>query len=174
MAEIKPVLEGAEKQILQVGVVVKDLDQTVKFLTALGLGPFTIQTIDHPSATVRGKQVSYQVRLAFSQLGPVQLELIEYRSGTTIQEEFLREKGEGIHHLLFKVDDLEATLAKFSRLGIEVLQKDYYVGGGGLAYLGTDKIGGIIMEIVQQPPGFDPEKGIQYIDRRASSIREKE
>lgn len=174
MSDTEPVLQGQENHILQVGVIVKDLDQTVKFLTGLGLGPFTIRTVDHPSATVRGQQVSYQVRLAFSQLGPVELELIEYQSGTTIQEEFLREKGEGIHHMLFKVTDLEATLAKFSRMGIEVLQKDYYVGGGGLAYMGTDKIGGIIMEIVQQPPGFDSAKRIQYIDQRSTPKRQKD
>ncbi len=174
MAETKPVLEGQETHLLQVGVVVKDLDQTVKFLTALGLGPFQIRTVDHPSATVHGKMVSYQVRLALSQQGPVQLELIEYRSGTTIQEEFLREKGEGIHHVLFKVGDLEATLEKFSRLGIEVLQKDRFVGGGGLAYMGTDKVGGIIMEVVQHPSDYDPEKGVQYIDQRSSPKKEKE
>ena len=95
MTEPRPVLEGPETHIAQVGVVVRDLDRTVEFLTALGLGPFQIRAVEHPSAMVHGKRVSYQVRLALSQQGPVQLELIEYQSGTTIQEEFLREKGEG-------------------------------------------------------------------------------
>jgi hypothetical protein len=31
-----------------------------------------------------------------------------------------------------------------------------------MAYLGTDKTGGIIMEIVQRPDDFDPEKAIQF------------
>jgi len=31
-----------------------------------------------------------------------------------------------------------------------------------LAYMGSDKIGGIIMEIVQRPPDYDPEKGVRY------------
>ena len=157
------VLEGTETHIVQVGVIVKDLDKTIEFLSALGLGPFKISSADHPSATVHGKKVSYQVRLAFSQLGPVQLELIEYQKGITIQEEFLREKGEGIHHILFNVRDLAATLDKCARKGIEVLQQDHFVGGGGLAYLGTDKIGGIIMEVVQRPPGYDPNKPTQYV-----------
>lgn len=175
MVEPRPALEGKETHIAQVGVVVRDLNLTVKFLSALGLGPFKIRTAEHPSATVHGERVSYQVRLALSRRGPVQLELIEYQSGTTIQEEFLREKGEGIHHVLFKVGDLKATLEKFSAHGIEVLQNDEFVGGGGgMAYMGTDKVGGIIMEVVQHPSDYDPEKGGQYFDQRSCRKKGKE
>jgi methylmalonyl-CoA/ethylmalonyl-CoA epimerase len=157
------VLEGEETVIHQVGVVVKDLDKTVEFLTTLGLGPFTIRTATHPAATVKGEKTSYEVRLALSQQGPVQLELIEYQSGETVQKDFLDAKGEGIHHILFRVNDLDATLEKFAAKGIKVLQQDRFVGGGGLAYMGTDGIGGIIMEVVQRPPNYDPVKGTQYV-----------
>jgi 4-hydroxyphenylpyruvate dioxygenase-like putative hemolysin len=161
MAEDK-VLEGKETDICQVGVVVKDLDKSVQFLASLGLGPFSIREVTHPHATVHGKTVFYQVRLAFAQQGPVQLELIEYRKGDTIHKEFLDEKGEGIHHILFNVKNLKTTIDKFSRKGIPVLQRDNFVGGGGLAYMGSDKIGGIIMEVVERPPDYDPEKGVRY------------
>jgi methylmalonyl-CoA/ethylmalonyl-CoA epimerase len=157
------VLEGTETEIHQVGVVVKDLDKTIEFLTALGLGPFTLRTATHPAATVRGKKTAYQVRLALAQQGPVQLELIEYQSGETIQKDFLDEKGEGIHHILFRVRDLDASLEKFAQKGIKALQQDRFVGGGGIAYMGTDDIGGIIMELVQLPSDYDPEQGAQYV-----------
>ena len=161
MSENK-VLEGEEAHICQVGVVVKDLDKTIELLTSLGLGPFAVREVTHPHATVRGKTVFYQVRLALAQQGPVQLELIEYQKGTTIQKEFLDEKDEGIDHILFNVKNLQTTIDKFARKGIAVLQQDKFVGGGGLAYMGSDKIGGIIMEIVQRPPDYDPEKGVRY------------
>ena len=161
MSENK-VLEGTEAEIRQVGVVVKDLDKTVEHLTSLGLGPFTIHTATHPAATVRGKKASYQVRLALSQQGPVQIELIEYQKGETIQKEFLDDKGEGLHHILFRVRDIDATLKKFTDQGIDVLQQDKFVGGGGLAYMGTDRIGGIIIEVIQFPSDYDPKKGIRY------------
>ena len=156
------VLEGKETEIVQVGVVVKDLDKTMEHLTSLGLGPFKVLTVYHPSATVKGKKVSYQVRLALSQQGPVQLELIEYQKGETIQKDFLDERGEGLHHIKFNVQDLDKTLDAFGKKGIEVLQQDRFVGGGGLAYMATDKIGGMIMEVVQPPPDYDPEKGVRY------------
>lgn len=156
------VLEGAETEIGQIGVVVKDLDETVRFLTGLGFGPFKIRTATHPAARVRGEKTSYEVRIALSQQGPVQLELIEYRWGETIQKEFLDEKGEGLHHIRCRVKDLEKTLDRFKRKGIEVLQEDRFVAGGGLAYMATDKIGGILVEVSQTPQGFDPEKGAPY------------
>ncbi|MFH1491407.1 MAG: VOC family protein [Pseudomonadota bacterium] len=160
--EGEKVLEGAEAEIQQIGVVVKDLDKTVEFLTGLGFGPFTIRTATHPAAKVGGNKRFYEVRLALSQQGPVQLELIEYRKGETIQKDFLDEKGEGLHHILFRVKNLEKTLEKFKEKGIEPLQEDRFVGGGGIAYMGTDKIGGIIMEVAQRPADFDPDKGLQY------------
>jgi methylmalonyl-CoA/ethylmalonyl-CoA epimerase len=161
MSEQK-VLAGEETRITQVGVVVKNLDKTIEFLTSLGLGPFVVREVTHPHATVHGKTVFYQVRLGFAQVGPLQLELIEYKKGQTIHKEFLDQKGEGLHHILFKVKNLQATLERFAQKGIEVLQQDKFVGGGGLAYMGTDKIGGIIMEIVQRPPDYDPGKGVRY------------
>ena len=161
MSEEK-VLTGKETEIMQVGVIVKDLNKTIDFLTKLGLGPFDKFFASHPSATVRGKKAAYSVETAGSQLGAVQLELIEHQSGETVQKEFLDEKGEGMHHILFRVSDLDATIEKFSKQGVQVLQQDRFVGGGGMAYMGTDDIGGMVIELVQYPDDFDSEKGLEY------------
>ena len=156
------VLEGTETEIAQVGVVVKDLDKTVEYLTSLGLGPFKFRTVTHPSATVHGEKVFYEVRLAKSQQGPVELELIEYQKGKTIHKEFLDEKGEGLHHIKFTVKDIRATVNRFAQKGIEPLQQDTPVGGGGMAYLDTGKIGGLIIEVSQRPPNYDANAGVRY------------
>ena len=155
-------LEGTETEIVQVGVVVKDLDKTVEYLTSLGMGPFQISTVTHPSATVHGEKVFYQVRLAKSQQGPVELELIEYQKGKTIHKEFLDERGEGLHHIKFTVKDINATVNRFAEKGIEPLQQDRAVGGGGMAYLDTAKIGGVIIEVSQRSPDYDPKVGVRY------------
>jgi catechol 2,3-dioxygenase-like lactoylglutathione lyase family enzyme len=156
------VLEGTETEIVQVGVVVKDLDKTVEYLTSLGMGPFKISTVTHPSATVHGEKVFYQVRSAKSQQGPVELELIEYQKGKTIHKEFLDERGEGLHHIKFTVKDINATVNRFAEKGIEPLQQDRAVGGGGMAYLDTAKIGGVIIEVSQRSPNYDPKVGVRY------------
>ena len=115
------VLEGAEAEICQVGVVVKDLERAIEYYCSLGLGPFTIHTVTHPSATVRGKKAFYQVKIALSQQGAVQYELVEYQKGNTIHKEFLDKKGEGLNHMMFKVRDIDATIEKFTQKGIGVL-----------------------------------------------------
>jgi catechol 2,3-dioxygenase-like lactoylglutathione lyase family enzyme len=159
MSEEK-VLEGEETHIIQIGVVVKDMEKTIEFLTALGLGPFKVMINDHPTGEVRGKKAFWQSKIALSQQGPVELELIEFQKGTSIQKEFLDEKGEGLHHILFKVRDINTTLEKFAKKGIRILQRDWLPGGiGGGGYLDTAAIGGITIEVMEYPAGYeDPDK----------------
>lgn len=153
------VLEGAEASIIQVGAVVKNLDKTIEFLTSLGLGPFTVITLTNPAARIRGEKVSYQVRVGLSQQGPVQLELLEYIKGGPVAQAFWEKKGEGLHHILFKVRDLDATFEKFDKKGIRPYFWDKFAGGGGGAGLmETEAIGGIIIEVAQFPPDFDFRK----------------
>ena len=144
------VLEGKETEICQIGVVVKDLDKTIEYLTSLGLGPFSVRTVLHSCVVLRGEKVSYEVRMGKSQQGPVELELIEYQKGKTIQKEFLDQRGEGLHHIKCVVRDIHATLEKFARKGIRPLQEDQSISGG-MAYMGTHDIGGIIIEIRGKP-----------------------
>ncbi|MBN1849566.1 MAG: VOC family protein [Deltaproteobacteria bacterium] len=146
MAESKP-LEGEETHIVQIGVVVKDIERTIEFLTGLGLGPFKVMINDHPTGQVRGKKAYWRSKIALSQQGPVELELIEFQKGTSIQKEFLDEKGEGIHHILFRVKDIHATLEKFSEKGIHLIQEDFARKGG---YLDTSAVGGIVFEVFQK------------------------
>jgi methylmalonyl-CoA/ethylmalonyl-CoA epimerase len=160
MAEDK-VFEGEETHIMQVGVVVKNLEKTIEFLTPLGFGPFSIVHNMHPDAIVRGKKTFWETRVAHSQQGPVELELIEFQNGTSIQKEFLDEKGEGIHHICFKVRDIKATIDKFARKGIAMLQTDFQNGVQPAAYMDTTAIGGISIELCQATPGAeksDPSK----------------
>lgn len=158
----RKLLEGREASIFEVGVVVKDLEKTIEHLTSLGLGPFRTRMSEHPSGLVRGKKTYYKVRVAMSQQGPVQIQLIEYLEGETIFKDFLREKGEGLHHIAFKVADLSAALEKSAGRGMEVLQQDQFVGGGGLAHVGPGKMGGFVIKLIQHPPGFDPAVGVRY------------
>ena len=76
-----------------------------------------------------------------------------------------REKGEGLHHIAFKVGDLTATVARGVAQGMNVLQEDRFVGGGGLAHLNSTKMEGFILKLIQHPPDFDPQKGVTYVER---------
>src|SRR3990170_8001026 len=109
--------------LCQVAVVVKSVDETVKFYTEVfGVGPFEILEINFPNATYHGQQAGYRGKRAFAKLGPVTLELIELIEGKTVHEDFLREKGEGLHHLGFTVKDLKKCEEEAEKIGLKVIQ----------------------------------------------------
>ena len=151
---------GVEKspfsKVCQVGVIVKDVDKAVEYYQALGIGLFESSKTAHlvTDRKVYGKpadDVKNKARLA-QMMGQLYLELVQPVSGESIQKEFLEIKGEGINHLGFFVDDLKKETAKMVEKGFKVISSTRYAGGGGIAYFDTDKVGGVIFELIQPPP----------------------
>lgn len=144
-------------RLFQIGVVVRDIDEAVDYYSStFGLGPFRTMVVERHGAIVRGKPADYKVKLAFAQMGDIEFELVQILEGETIQSEFLRKKGEGLHHIAFIVDDLEAEIAKWGKKGIRVLQRSKPPATpveGGYAYMDTEKTGGVIFELVQRRRG---------------------
>ncbi len=145
--------KSAFTKMMHVGIVVKDLEQSVKRLTSLGIGPFT-ERILPPDAkeTYRGKPFipSQRVRIMITQMGNMELELIQPIDGKSPHQEFLDEKGEGIQHLGFFVKDLKKEVDDLTGKGSEILLTSEFKGGGGVAYLDLE-VGGLIVELVQAP-----------------------
>jgi methylmalonyl-CoA/ethylmalonyl-CoA epimerase len=138
--------------LCQVAVVVKNIDAVVKFYTEVfGIGPFEIRNVDFPNATYYGQKAGYRGKRAFAKLGPVTLELIELIDGKTVHEDYLKEKGEGIHHIGFYVNDLQRCEAEAQKAGLKIVQGTKREDGSGFAYLDSDKIGGAMFELIQPP-----------------------
>jgi methylmalonyl-CoA/ethylmalonyl-CoA epimerase len=142
----------APEDLYQIGIVVKDIDETIKYYEKLfGFGPFEIRYVDYPTATYYGKVAGYRGKRAFFFLGPIQIELIELVDGKTIHEDFLREKGEGLNHLGFRVDNIEEAKKRADELGFKVIQSFTRPDNtGGFAYIDSDKIGGVIFEMSEK------------------------
>lgn len=144
---------GEEKKPLeidQVGIVVRDIEQTIKQLSSLwNVGPLQIREIDLLDAIVHGKQMRVRAKLAFAQVGPVELELIEPGEGENIYWEFLQTKGEGVHHLKIPVSDIESEVARFREKGVGVLQSGS-TPRSSFAYLDTEGIVGVILELLNR------------------------
>ena len=134
----------------QVGIVVRSIDETVKVYTEVfGIGPFEIREVDFPNATYHGQKAGYRGKRAFAKLGPVTLELIELIEGKTVHEDFLKEKGEGLHHIAFAVKDLKKSEEEAEKAGLKVIQGMKREDGSGFAYLNSDRIGGAMFELIQ-------------------------
>jgi methylmalonyl-CoA/ethylmalonyl-CoA epimerase len=138
----------------QVAIVVKSIDETVKFYTEVfGIGPFEIREVNFPNATYYGQKGGYRGKRAYAKLGPVTLELVELIDGKTVHESFLKEKGEGLHHIGFTVKDLQKCEEEAEKLGLKVVQGMRREDGSGFIYLDSDRIGGAMFELMQvQPP----------------------
>jgi methylmalonyl-CoA/ethylmalonyl-CoA epimerase len=148
--------EGKKKSITlppveQVGIVVRDMDKSIEFYsTVFGLGPFQEMEYRLEGVLYRGKPSDCKMKLAMAQSGSIEIELIQVLEGETPHTEFLREKGEGLHHLRFSVDDLDGKLAEYAEQGIEpVWQHSMPEIGFSWAYLNTDTTSGVMIELVE-------------------------
>jgi len=149
------------KKIAQVAVVVKDVHESAKKnWDNHGIGPWGIWTFDPSSVTdmtIRGKRVDYAMRVAIATIGDVMWELIEPLDEKSIYAEFLKEHGEGLHHVLFEVDDFDKTVSHFKDKGIEMLQGGSWKGKIKYAYFDTRADLSTISEIYTPP-----EKGEEF------------
>jgi len=149
-------------KLAQIGFVVRDIEKYAGFLTEVfGIGPFRV--IDYPPANredviryYHGKPADFTARLAFANVGEMELELIQPVSGENIWFDFLEEHGEGIHHIRFNVTDIDQTTAYLEERDVPVLQM-----GSGLRpgtffkYFDTEDKAGFIIEALNQLPGTD-------------------
>jgi catechol 2,3-dioxygenase-like lactoylglutathione lyase family enzyme len=139
-------------QLCQIGIVVKSIDETLRYYRErFGMGPFEIRQVDYPKASYYGKVAGYRGKRAFFHLGSIQIELIELVDGKTIHESFLREKGEGLHHVGFRVANLDRAMELARSQGFQIIQHFRREDGSGFAYLDSDKTGGVIFELIVYP-----------------------
>ena len=135
--------------VYQLGYVVRDIERACKhYESVFGTGPFSdVIDVNMDGAILRGKPVDTRIKVAFVQSGDVQIELIEPVGGKNPYTEFLEARGEGIHHLAYKVEDMEAMKAVFSeKVGEPVFYRD--MGVMEFAYYDTSEVGGLMIEFL--------------------------
>ena len=142
----------------QVAVVVRDLDQAMaKYWSQFGIGPWDVYTYGPhrmPIMTFRGREQPYVMKLGLAFVGSTMYELIESVTGPNIYEEFLKERGEGLHHLGYYVDDIDAEIAAMAGRGYALLQsgRGFGVDGdGAYAYFDTERDAGCVLEAIARP-----------------------
>jgi methylmalonyl-CoA/ethylmalonyl-CoA epimerase len=103
-----------------VGIAVHDLDDGIARMRALGIdGWATMDVTDFP-CVYRGENVVVGLRAAYARWGSIYMELVQPTAGTSTPRAFLDERGEGIYHLGYWVDDLAETTRKAEAMGFAV------------------------------------------------------
>lgn len=153
-------------KVLQVAVVVKDIAASVRrYADEYGIGPWEIYELNPDTVenmTIHGQPQKYAMKIALASIGEVEIELIEPLCDKSIYAEFLREHGEGIHHLACDVKDYDGTKAFFKKKGNQILQEGTW-NGETFTYFDNKQDLGLITEIYKRPAEFEvPEPDSRY------------
>jgi hypothetical protein len=136
--------------VSHIGVVTNNLDKTMKEMEDLyGLKPFMVMEPGYVNTYLRGKPAEFKLKSAFYRSGQVVFEVISVLEGDTIYDEWLKEKGEGLHHLGYDIDNIEEWIDYYKGKGIGVLQSGERPGVKW-AYLDTAVYTGMIMELIER------------------------
>jgi methylmalonyl-CoA/ethylmalonyl-CoA epimerase len=101
------------KRIDHLGIAVWDLEAGIALYKGL-LGSQPESVLDFPQE---------KVKIAFFKTGESYLELLQPTSEESPIHRFLEKRGEGIHHVCFRVQDLESTMKNASSQDLRVLDK---------------------------------------------------
>ncbi len=154
----KPIFKG----VSHISVVVRNLDEAMKkYWEGYGIGPWDIHTYDSSvvsNMTIRGQRVDHAMRWATTDMGGILWELVEPLDEKSIYAEFLKEHGEGLHHVGFTVDDYDEASAFFQSKGIGELQGGLPRPGYGVPYIYIDSEDTLsfIAEFCDVPEGSEP------------------
>ncbi|MBN1248662.1 MAG: VOC family protein [Anaerolineae bacterium] len=156
--DLKTTLPFLDGGVTQVAIVVPDIESAVEMYWGLfGIGPWHIYTYGRPlvkTMTYRGEPGDYKMRVALSYLGPTRIELIQPLSGANVYDDFIAAHGYGVHHFGVLVEDIDAALAAAGAAGIEMIMDGAGFGldgDGHYAYLDTEDLIGITIELIERP-----------------------
>ena len=95
---------------------------------------------------------SDKVTEAMLAIGDLHLQLLEPTDEESTVARFIEKRGEGLHHIAIRVDDLDATLAHLKTQGAELLDEQPRIGGGGhrVAFVHPKTTHGILIELVER------------------------
>lgn len=151
--------EPVFNQTLQLGIVVRDLEATVRrYEDDYGIGPWKFAQIDLGEANdyrEYGQPAERSTRIAVAMVGKVMWELIEPLEEEGIYARFLAEKGEGVHHVAVATTDFDETVAQAERENKVILSCEF--SGVDIAYLDTQRDLGVTIEIFSGTPGAERE-----------------
>ncbi|OGL63814.1 MAG: hypothetical protein A3I72_02430 [Candidatus Tectomicrobia bacterium RIFCSPLOWO2_02_FULL_70_19] len=84
-------------------------------------------------------------------------ELLENSNPETPINQFIAARGEGLHHICFRVDDLRAVMAEWEAKGVKFTMKPLYGSrGGGITFTDASTTGGLAIELVQYLKAGEP------------------
>jgi methylmalonyl-CoA/ethylmalonyl-CoA epimerase len=124
-----------------VGIAVHDIDETL----ALYRDTLGMPLVHRESVAEQG------VDAALLDVGDSHVELLQPLAPDTAVGKFLKRRGPGLHHVAYRVENIERTLEALSAAGLRLIDEQPRTGirGSRVAFLHPASTGGVLTEIVQ-------------------------
>ncbi|MFD2682016.1 methylmalonyl-CoA epimerase [Bacillus seohaeanensis] len=135
-----------KKTIDHIGVAVRNLEDTIQFYKNV-LGA---KLIDQYRSDAKG----VESEIAIMEVDGARTELLAPTNNTTSPiARFIKQKGKGVHHIAYRVDDLDAALEELEQQGIRTLKDSLRINKHGrrLIYLNPADTEGTIIEYCDYP-----------------------
>ena len=96
-----------------------------------------------------------QTRLAMLPVGESYLELLEGQGPESGVTRWINEKGPGLFHLCFEVEDIDAALSELRAKGVKLRDESPRIGHGGarIAFIDPSATGSVLIELAELPAG---------------------
>jgi len=132
-----------EMKVDHIGIAVKDLQDTLNLYKKI---------LENTELAIE-EVPSEKVRVAMIPLGDTSIELLEPMSDESPIAKFIKEKGEGIHHIAIAVEDIKASIGKLSAEGLRILYPEPRPGSHGkmITFLHPKSTKGVLLELCQLP-----------------------
>ncbi|MEK4063375.1 MULTISPECIES: VOC family protein [Paenibacillus] len=138
--------------VTQIGILVNDIEKVSRaYADFFGLAVPEIiitDTADIAQTRYNGGATEARAKLAFFDMGSLQLELIEPDHQPSTWRDYLNEHGEGPHHIAFVIEGMPEKIMLLEGRGFPLQQKGEY-DGGRYAYMDTFKDLKVLVELLE-------------------------
>ena len=123
-----------------IGIAVRSIEEA-KIYAALGLTVDDVETVQ-----------TQGVKTAFLSTGDANIELLEPLSADSPVAKFIEKRGEGIHHICFRVTNIEQHLERLQKQGFRLINEKPVPGAHGcrVAFLHPSSGGGVLIELSEK------------------------
>lgn len=132
-------------KIEHIGIAVKELEKSI---------PLFEQLLNTPCYKTE-EVASEGVKTAFFATGDSKIELLEASRTDSPIQKYIDKKGEGIHHIAFEVENIQAEMKRLSALGFEILNEKPKDGADNklVCFLHPKTTNGVLVELCQEKRG---------------------
>ncbi len=129
------------KRLAHIGVAVKDVDEVAKVYT------------EYLPLSMDSKDDVGELHTGFIALGSTSLELVMSTTQEGVMNKFIAKKGEGIHHIAFEVDDVDAAIEELKAKGVPLTSDGARPGAheAKVVFLHPKATHGVLIELVEYP-----------------------